>query len=123
MKRLVLIILLFIFNSCFLMPPGAPYKYEYIALEDNNFVNKIQVFDIPNLKTYHFFASNDVIVKACSKVFLDSCFHFKYQKYLDTLKYVKTIRIKDKKFLDRFKKDTLELFINDHKILFVPIIK
>lgn len=113
--------MLVFFTSCFLMPLGAPHYHKYIAFTKNEFVNVVEVFDTPKHKTYHFFAKKGLKIKGCSNVFVDSCYTFSYDDFFEDKKYQKTIKIKDNTFLKLMKNDTLKLFVNGKKLLFIPV--
>ncbi|MCF6280075.1 MAG: hypothetical protein L3J14_06980 [Flavobacteriaceae bacterium] len=109
-------------NSCIFMPPSAPHYHKYNSIITNSYVNEISVFDTPRNKRYHFFAKEGLKIKGCSSVFIDSCYTFDYDEFFNEMKYQKSIRMRDRQFHKLLKNDTLELFINDKKFLFIPVL-
>ncbi|MBL4642241.1 MAG: hypothetical protein JKY44_01480 [Flavobacteriaceae bacterium] len=117
-------LILLLYSSCLLMPLGAPRYHIYKPTVANDFVDKVEVFDTPELKTYHFFSKKNLKIKGCSKIFIkDSCLYFDYEDFFEKKKYVKRISIRNGTFRKLLKEDTLKLFINGRKIVFVPVLK
>ncbi len=123
MRYLVYCLILLLATSCFLMPLGAPHYHSYKPVKENEFVDRVDVFDTPRIKTYHFKAPKNLSIKGCSIIFEDDCETFEYKKFFETYEYQIHVRIKDRKFLKLLKKDTLKLFINDKEMQFVPVLK
>ena len=123
MKIAIRILLLFVLSSCFFMPLSAPHDYKYYATTENKFVNEINVFSTPKIKTYHFKAKENLKIKGCSKIFQEHCNYFGYNVFFGNKKYTREVKINDHIFLKQLQLDTLQLFINDTKILFVPVLK
>ncbi|SHH45424.1 hypothetical protein [Winogradskyella jejuensis] len=116
------IILCLFMWSCPLMTP-APHGHVYRPL-GNYEINNVQVFCTPKVKVFHVFYPEDNEVEVCSKVFVtDSCSALQTGEFFDELKYMKNVRMNDRKFHRLFFSDTLQIAINNsfEKLLFIPV--
>lgn len=103
------------------MPLGAPHYHKYKSSEAD-FV--VEVFCTPRYKTYHLFYDESERIKGCSRVFAaDTCVNFEIGTFFESKKFLKTIRMNDRKFHKLFEEDTLIINITESKrsISFLPV--
>lgn len=110
MRKLVVFLMIPLLASCFLMPLGAPHRYEYVAV-NNGEIKSVFVFCTPRIKTLHFSAKEGQEIDVKSKIFSTSEEKkLEYKDFFVQNEYQLSIRISDRKYHKIHEQDTIRLF-------------
>ena len=115
MRKLSVFLFLPLLSSCFLMPLGAPHRYEYESINEGE-IKKVSVFCTPRIKTLHFSAEEGQEITVKSKVFSTSeTEELEYKDFFSHKQYQLEVRISDRKYHKVHQNDTIHLMMNSSK--------
>ncbi|MFY0629400.1 MAG: hypothetical protein JXR05_03405 [Flavobacteriaceae bacterium] len=115
MRKFLVFLLIPLVTSCFLMPLGAPHRYEYIALNEGE-VKSVFIFCTPRIKTLHFSAKEEQEIVVESKVFsTNDEKKLAYEDFFSHKEYQLSVRMSDRKYHKVHESDTIRLINSTSK--------